>query len=281
MPGARISVPADRRTSLRRTSRSTALRSEREPCGSRATRFGRTVWRIDPATKRVVATIALPFVPGGDRGRRRRRLGDVTARRHRRPDRPGDERDRRRRSTSVAGPPDRGRRAGPSGSPTRSTARSRASTRTTNRVVATIPVGNAPGRIVADGGAVWVTTAFTPTPRAPGRASIPIGRARGLSRPLLGVVLRRRWRATELALLERGGKRAGPAVDGRRRRRLDRRPADQALPRLLGHGRPLRRCPRLGGWSSGVGVRILIGPLAGNEGLALQEYARRRPAMRS
>ena len=82
----------------------------------------------------------------------------------------------------------------------------------------------------------------------------------------------------ELPLLQRGGKRAGPALtDGVEGVSIGGRPvrlffgcADGTTASALVEARRL---------VEKVGVDVLIGPLRGEEGLALQDYARRRPGV--
>ena len=82
----------------------------------------------------------------------------------------------------------------------------------------------------------------------------------------------------DLALLERGGKRGGPVLtDGVEGVSIDGRPvrlvfgcSDSTTASALSEARRL---------VDDVGVRVLIGPLGGNQGLALQDFARRRPGV--
>ena len=82
----------------------------------------------------------------------------------------------------------------------------------------------------------------------------------------------------ELALLERGGKRGGADLtDGVEGVSIDGHPirlvfgcSDATTASALSEARRL---------VDDVGVRVLIGPLGGNQGLALQDFARRRPGV--
>ena len=82
----------------------------------------------------------------------------------------------------------------------------------------------------------------------------------------------------DLALLERGGKRGGPALtDGVEGISIGGHPirlvygcSDSTTASALSEARRL---------VDDVGVRVLIGPLGGNQGLALQDFARRRPGI--
>jgi branched-chain amino acid transport system substrate-binding protein len=146
----------------------------------------------------------------------------------------------------------------------------------TNRVTTTILVGPAPGNVVAGPAGVWLTTAHTqPTP-APADA-IKIG----LLSDCTGRYSQTRdatLAGAELALVERGGKPAGKALTdgvdgisiGGHSIKLVFGCSDTTTASALAEARRL---------VDGMGVRVLIGPLGGNQGLALQDYARRRPGI--
>ena len=134
--------------------------------------LGRTVWRIDPRTHAVVATIPLPFVPAGltvGEGAVwvTSLLGDTVARID--PARTGSS----GRCASGA------EREAPTGYGSLWVANSVDGTVSridpkTNRIVATIPVGHEPGDIAVGPEGVWVTTAASKPVDAAGR-TIAIG----------------------------------------------------------------------------------------------------------
>ena len=234
--------------------------------------FGRSIWRIDPASKRVVAKVALPFVPGAvaagegavwvtsllddtvvkidpasNRIVRRIRVGrgvnDIAA---------GDG------AVWVTSSLDR--------------VVSRIDPRT-NRVVATTRLEEVPGQIAVGAGGVWLTTAKAGAPVPPDTIGIGIladcnGPFKLFYDDALG--------GAELALLHHGGRRAGQQVtDGISGVRIGGKPVTLAFGCTNGTtASTLAEARRL---VEQVGVRILIGPLGGEEGLALQEYERRRP----
>jgi branched-chain amino acid transport system substrate-binding protein len=146
----------------------------------------------------------------------------------------------------------------------------------TNRVVATIPVGNEPGDIAAGLHGIWVTTAH-PQPGGTPSDAIAIGvlsDCKGRYAQTREATLA----GSELAVVEHGGKRAGPALtDGVKGVSVGGHPirlvfgcSDTTTGSALSEARRL---------VDGVGVQVLIGPLGGNQGLALQDFARRRPGI--
>ena len=101
-------------------------------------------------------------------------------------------------------------------------------------------------------------------------------RALGLRMTRLGQLYDDTLAGVELPLLQRGGKPAGPMLtDGVDGVSIGGRPirlffgcADGTTASALGEARRL---------VEKIGVAVVIGPLRGEEGLALQDYARRRP----
>ena len=146
----------------------------------------------------------------------------------------------------------------------------------TNRIVATIPVGHDPRDVVVSPDGVWVTSSPSkPVNEAPGTIGIGVlsdckGRYSNTRDATLA--------GTDLALLERGGKRGGPdPADGVEGVSVNGHPirlvfgcSDTTTASALSEARRL---------VDEVGVRVLIGPLGGNQGLALQDLARRRPGV--
>jgi branched-chain amino acid transport system substrate-binding protein len=235
--------------------------------------FGRELWRLDPSSERVEATIPLPFVPAGVAAGQgavwaTSLLDDTVARID-----PATNR--------IAASIPVGRGAGSlavgngavwvvdsiDGTVSRIDP-------STNQIVATIPVGTGPGDIAAGPGGIWVTTAGSKPVTIP-QQEIAIGLlsdCRGRYASFREATLA----GSELALVERGGSRAGPALtDGIEGVAIGGHPvrlvfgcSDTTTASALSEARRL---------VDGVGVQVLIGPLGGNQGLALQEFARRRP----
>ena len=211
--------------------------------------FGRSIWRIDPASKRVVAKVALPFVPGAvaagegavwvtsllddtvvkidpasNRIVRRIRVGrgvnDIAA---------GDG------AVWVTSSLDR--------------VVSRIDPRT-NRVVATTRLEEVPGQIAVGAGGVWLTTAKAGAPVPPDTIGIGIladcnGPFKLFYEDALG--------GAELALLHHGGRRAGQQVTDGIERSPDRRQAGDARLRL--HERDDRLDARRGAQAGRAGRR--------------------------
>ena len=170
--------------------------------------FGRTLWRLDPTSKRVVAAIPLGFVPGAVA------VGEgavwVTSLLGDRVAKIDPVRNRIVRTVPVgAGVNDVA--AGKESVWVTSTV-DRILTRidpATDRVVARTPLNGVPGHVTVGGGGIWVTTG-KPTPRiAPG--SIGIGVLADCNGPF-APSYEDALAGAELALLERGGRRAGPLV---------------------------------------------------------------------
>ena len=164
-------------------------------------------------------------------------------------------------------------RAG-SGSRTRSTGRSPGSTRDEPGG------GDDPRRTACRGRSPSARTASGSPPASAALSpagAIAIGvlsDCRGMLASVHDTVARRH----ELPLIERGGKRAG-TIDGRRRRASRSAAIRSASSSAAPTPRPAARSRRRGGWSNRIGADVLIGPLGGNQGLALQDFARRRPGV--
>ncbi len=235
--------------------------------------LGRTVWRVDPVSERVTATIDVPFVPRGIAAGEgavwvSSLLDDTVAR--------IDPTAARITRTIHVGRGASGIAAGRGavwvansidGTVSRIDPRS-------NEVVATIPVGSNPEEIAAGAEAVWVTT----------RRRQDEQRAEGVIAVGLLVDCRGRFAQThdltlagaELALIQRGGRLVGRGpmegvegvAIGGRAVRLFFGCADGTSASALAEARRL---------VEDVGVNVLIGPVARHQGLALQDYARRQP----
>jgi DNA-binding beta-propeller fold protein YncE/ABC-type branched-subunit amino acid transport system substrate-binding protein len=234
--------------------------------------FGRALWRLDPASSKVVATIPLPFVPGAVAAGEgavwvTSLLGDTVSR--------IDPKTNRIIRTIPVGPgvndvavADEAVWATSAGD--------RTVTRidpATNRVVGQTRLDAVPGHLTAGAGGIWVTTAV-PTPRIdPGSIGIGVlADCKGATRFLYEDALA----GAELALLHHGGRRGGPLLtDGIDGVRIGGRPVELAFGCTSGNSAStLAEARRL---VEQAGVRILIGPAGGQEGLALQEYERLRP----
>jgi ABC-type branched-subunit amino acid transport system substrate-binding protein/streptogramin lyase len=233
--------------------------------------FGRRLWRLDPVSGRTVAAIPLPLAPGAVAAGEgavwvTSLLGDTVTR--------IDPATDRMVRTIRAGAGVNDVAVG-EGSVWVTSAVDRAVTRIdpgTNRVVARTPVDEVPTSIAVGAGGVWVTTR-RPTPRiAPG--SIGIGLLADCNGPY-------KWSyqdalaGAELALLHRGDRRVGPRVtDGVTGVRIGGKPVELAFGCTSGtSASTLAEARRL---VEQAGVQILIGPLGGQEGLALEAYERLR-----
>jgi YVTN family beta-propeller protein len=235
--------------------------------------LGHELWRIDPATNGIAARIPLPFVPAGMAAGEgavwvTSLLDDTVVR--------VDPATNRILGSIRVG---RGASSVATGNGAVWVANSIDGTVSridpaTSSVTATIPVGGELGDIDAGPDTVWVTAAH-PQPVEIAPNAIPIG-------VLSDCKGRYAWSrnltlaGTDLALIDRGGKRAGPALtDGVTGVSI----AGHPIRLVFGcsdttTGSALSEARRL---VDRVGVRILIGPLGGNQGLALQDFARRRP----
>ncbi len=237
--------------------------------------LGRTLWKLDPRGRKLVATVRLPFIPAGVAAGEgavwvTSLLDDTVTRLN-----PSTNRIVRTiRVGRGAGSVATGNGAvwvvnGIDGTVSRVDPRA-------NRVVATIPIGNMPGDIAVGPDGPWVT-ATDAAPAAVPEGSIPIGvlsDCRGSYSQTRASTLA----GAELALIERGGTRAGTALtDGVEGVSIAGHPvtlyfgcSDSTTGSALSEARRL---------VDGIGVRVLIGPLRGTQGLALQDFARRRPGV--
>jgi YVTN family beta-propeller protein len=237
--------------------------------------LGRELWRLDPTAKRVTATIRLPFVPADVAAGEgavwvTSLLGDTVARIDLATNRLAQSIHVGRGAGSIA-----------TGEGAVWVANSIDGTVSridpaTNRVVATIPVGNQPGDLAVGLHGIWVTTAHS-QPVGISPAAIAIGvlsDCKGRYAQTRDATLA----GSELAVIEHGGWRAGPALtDGIKGASIAGHPirlvfgcSDSTTASALSEARRL---------VDGVGVQVLIGPLGGNPGLVLQDFARTRPGI--
>jgi YVTN family beta-propeller protein len=234
---------------------------------------GRTVWRLDPATGRVIAAIPLPFVPGaiatGAGGVWVASLLDDTISRI-------DPTTNRIVATVRAGRGVRGVAVGEGAVWTANSfdgTVSRIDPRT-NRVVATVPVAGTPLQVAAAGGGIWVTTAESADPRPKGTIDIGVlSDCEGMFASAYNDSIA----PAELPLIQRGGVRAGAITDGVRGVAIGGRPVHLVFG--CGDGTTVGALAEARRLVEQAEVDVLIGPLGGNEGLALQEYARRHPTI--
>ena len=236
--------------------------------------LGRTVWRVDPVAGSVVAKIPLSFVPksiaAGEGAVWVTSLLDDTVLRI-------DPKTNRLAATIHVG---RGIDAIAAGEGAVWVTASIDDTVTridpkTNKVVARVQLDSTPDAIAAGAGGVWVTASKPAAAPPPG--AIKIGVLSDCAGPYGGV-----YDATlagaELPLIQRGGTPAGPKLtDGIRGVSVGGRPvqlffgcADGTTASALVEARRL---------VEKIGVDVLIGPIAGEEELALQDYARRHPGV--
>jgi ABC-type branched-subunit amino acid transport system substrate-binding protein/streptogramin lyase/predicted Ser/Thr protein kinase len=273
-PVAEIPIPADETSFLSVYQAFDSLAVGEGAIWAAGDAFGRTVWRLDPVSRHVVASIKLPFVPGsiaaGDGAVWvTSLLDDTVARIDLATDRIVATIHLDRGVVGVA--------AGPGAVwVASSTARvvSRIDPRT-NRVVARVHTTGTPSHIAAGANGVWVTTA-EPALAVPS-GEIGIGVLADCTGPF-GTPYERSLAGAELALLHHGGRRAGPRIaDGIKGARIAGKPvilavgcADGTAASALAEARRL---------VEQVGVRILIGPTSSLEQLALEGYAKRQPAV--
>jgi ABC-type branched-subunit amino acid transport system substrate-binding protein/streptogramin lyase/predicted Ser/Thr protein kinase len=271
-PGTRVAVPPDRSSFLSAYEAFDDVAVGEGAIWVAGDAFGRTLWRLDPASKRVVATIELPFVPGavaaGEGGVWVTSLLDDTVVRV-------DPASNRPVATIPIGPGVNDVAAG-AGAVWVTSSIDRTVSRIdprTDRVVARTPLDRVPERVAVGAGGVWVTTGAAAPAIAAG--SIGIGVLADCKGPFK-LSYEDALGGAQLALLQHGGRRAGPLVtDGVTGVRIGGRPVQLAFGCTSGvSASTLAEARRL---VEQVGVRILIGPLGGEEGLALQGYERRRP----
>ena len=236
--------------------------------------FGRTVWRLDPATLRVEDSIELSFVPGqiaaGEGAVWVTSLLDDTVARI----------DPATNRISETIPVDAGVGAIAAGEGavwvTSAIARvvSRIDPRT-NRVVSRLQMARTPTQIAVGAGGVWVTTA-EPAPTVPPGA-IGIGVIADCA-GAFGSWYDLSIAGAQLVLLDHGGRRAGPSsTDGIAGAQIAGKPVTLALGCLDGTSPSVfAEARRL---VEQVGVHILIGPTYVGEELALLDYVRRQPGI--
>jgi branched-chain amino acid transport system substrate-binding protein len=235
--------------------------------------FGRRLWRVDPASHRTVASIQLAFVPdavavGEGAAWVTSLLGDRVVR--------IDPATNRIVATIGVGRGPEAIAAGDGAVWVTSSIDDTVSRidPATNRVAATVPLAGTPRGVAVGAGGVWVPTAGTQEAQVP-EGTIGIGLLRDCGGSF-GQFYDLTLAGAELALIQRGGRRAGPGItDGIDGVTIGGHPvrlffgcADGSASSALAEARRL---------VEKVGVRVLIGPLTGNEGRALQEYARLRP----
>lgn len=274
-PGVQVPIPADN-TSLNTVYEDfDALAVGEGAVWVAGDGFGRSVWRVDPGARRVVATIRLPFIPAaiavGGGGVWVSSLLDDTVSRI-------DPATDRIVSTIPVGRGPGAIAAGDGAVWVTSAIDDRVwrIDPRTNRVVAIVSVHGAPRGIAVGPTGVWVTAA-SPAPAAPPGA-IKVGvyaDCTGGFAALYELSLA----GAELPLIERGG-RLGPTVTdgvsgvsiGGRRIRLYSGCAaasGASYPSaVIGEARRL---------VEKVGVQVLIGPTAADQQWVLEQYARRHP----
>ena len=236
--------------------------------------FGRTVWKVDPGSRRVGAAIKLPFVPGsiaaGEGGVWVTSVLDDAV----------VKIDPTTNRIVARIPVARGVGAIAAGDGAVWVASSidRVVTRIdprTDRIVALVPMAGAPTQIAIGAGGVWVAT----TKPEPG---VPVG-AIGIGvladcRGAYGSLADSFFAGAELALLSHGGRRVGPNIaDGVEGARIAGKPVTLSLGCANGTtASALSEARRL---VEQVGVQIVVGPSYGSEEVALAEYARRHPGV--
>ena len=236
--------------------------------------FGRTLWRLDPRSARVVATISLPFIPGSVATGLgavwvSSLLGDTLVR-------IDPATDRIAASIHVGGGVDA--IAAGDGAVWVAGSRARVVSRIdprTDQVVAQVRMAGTPTHIAVGAGSVWLTTA-KPTRPVP-RGTIGIGVLADCRGPF-GSWYDQSLAGAELAFLEHGARPAGPAIaDGVTVTRIAGKPVALVLGCTDGTATSLlTEARRLVAQAQ---VRILIAATGGSEGLALEAYARRQPGV--
>ena len=235
----------------------------------------RTVWRLDPRTGRVAAKIPLRFVPGaiavGEGAVWVTSLLDDTVSRI-------DPASNHVTATIHTGRGVAGIAAGEGGVWVANSFDGTVSRidPLTNRVVATIPVGGTPKQVAVGANGIWLTTRAQPS--AAPADSITVGVLSDCEgTPRYTAAYNDTIAPAELPLIERGGKRAGTIADGVEGVSIGGHPIRIALGCADGTtGSALAEWRRL---VEQAGADVVIGPLAGDEGLALPEYARRQPGI--
>jgi YVTN family beta-propeller protein len=274
-PGVQVQIPPDVSTAVSSYSNFDGLAVGQRVLWLAGDPREHVVWRIDPVSQRIAATISLPFIPkaiaaGYGSVWVTSLLGDTVSR--------IDPRTDRIVATIPVGRGPFAIAAG-AGAVWVTSAIDDALWRidpATNRVVARVPLAGAPQSVAVGAGGVWVTTA-RPVAAAPNGA-VKIGIYADCQGPF-GAQYQDSLAGAELPLVERGGK-PGPVPTA-------------GVGGVSSGGHPVRLyfgCDTADGASSTtqvltearrlveqVGVGILIAPTATPDELALQQYARMRP----
>ena len=273
-PSAAIRVPADETSFISSYKAFDGLAVGEGSIWAVGDAFGRTLWRLDPISQRVVASIKLPFIPrlvavGEGAVWVTSVLDDAIWR---------IDPARNRITAKVAVPPGVSAIATGGGAVWVASSKARVVSRVdprSDRVVATIRTAGTPTQLAVGSGSVWLTT--TRMARRVPRGAIGIGvladcagaYGGGYDLSLAGA---------EVVLLHHGGRRAGSNVaDGVVGARIAGKPVRLALGCSDGTtASVLAEARRL---VEQVGVSILVGPTDSWGELALQVYARRQPGV--
>jgi ABC-type branched-subunit amino acid transport system substrate-binding protein len=268
---AQIRIPADATSFLTAYESFDGLAVGRGAIWAVGDTFDRTLWKLDPRTRRVVASVKLPFVPGSVAAGAGAvwvssllddsvfRVDSVTNR----------VVARIRVPRGVVG------LAIGMGAVWVASSIDRTLSRIdprTNRIRARVKLAGTPTHIAVGARGVWVTT----RPLAPRVASGAIGI--GLLVDCVGPY--GQWRdlsaaGAELALLHHGGERGPTIADGVEGARIAGKPVKLVFGCMNRTATSaLTEARRL---VDEIGVRIVIGPSYASEELALQEFARRHP----
>jgi DNA-binding beta-propeller fold protein YncE/ABC-type branched-subunit amino acid transport system substrate-binding protein len=267
-----IRVPADRTNFLSAYESFDGLAVGEHAIWAAGDTFDRTLWRLDPVSRRVVASIELPFVPGSVAVGAgavwvASLLDDAVLRID-----PGTNHIVKRISVprGVVG------LAAGAGAVWVASSIDRTVSRIdprTNRIAARVKTSGIPTHVAVGARDVWVTTA-PPAPPVP-HGTIAIGVLADCVGPY-GTWYDTSVAGAELVLLQHGAKRSGPGIgDGVEGARIAGKPVmlvlgctDRTATSALSEARRL---------VEQVGVRILIAPTYASEELALQQFARRHP----
>jgi ABC-type branched-subunit amino acid transport system substrate-binding protein/DNA-binding beta-propeller fold protein YncE len=273
-PSTTIRVPGDQRSFLSGYKAFDDLAAGEGFVWAVGDAFGRTLWKLDPISQKVVASIRLPFVPGRVAAGEgavwvTSVLDDAVWK---------IDPVRNRITARIPVPPGVSAIATGPGAVWVASSQTGVISRIqpqANRIAATIRVHARPTHLAADAGGLWVTTTKA-TARVP-RAAIGIGVLADCT-GAFGSSYDESLAGAQVALLGLGGARGGPNVaDGMRGVRIRGRAVSLAFGCSQGtSASALAEARRL---VEEAGVRVLIGPTNGEEELALQEYARRRPAI--
>jgi DNA-binding beta-propeller fold protein YncE/ABC-type branched-subunit amino acid transport system substrate-binding protein len=270
-PATQIRIPADDRSFLTAYEMFDGLAVGNRAVWAIGDTFDRTLWRLDPRTRRVVASLKLPFIPGGvAAGEGAIWVSSLL----------DDEIIRIDPATSrivarIAVPRGVVGLAAGAGAVWVASSVDRTLSRIdpeTNRIRAQVKLAGTPTHVAVGAGGVWVTT----RPLAPRVPSGAIGI--GLLADCVGPY--GQWRdvsaaGAELALLHHGGKRGPTIADGVAGARIAGKPVKLVFGCMNRTATSaLTEARRL---VEEIGVRIVIGPSYASEELALQEFARRHP----